>query len=119
MVEAYSNNQVKAIEIKERNWYKDERSGDCYRVKIKADVIPDEKAVASITATLSNSDDQFLPLIVKVWTDKKQYKNKDQIKIFLKGNRHFYARVLYVNVKGKSLQLLPILHAVKIILTAV
>ncbi len=107
MVEAYSNAKVKVIEIKERNWYKDDRSGDCYRVKIKAEVIPDEKAMTSFTGVRANSDDPSLPLIVKVWTDKKQYKNKDQIKIFLKGNRPFYARVLYVNVKGESLQLLP------------
>lgn len=107
MVEAYSNAKVKVIEIKERNWYKDERSGDCYRVKIKAEIIPDEKAMTSLAANQPTADDPSLPLSVKVWTDKKQYKNKDQIKIFLKGNRPFYARVLYVNVKGESLQLLP------------
>ncbi|MEN6624066.1 MAG: DUF4384 domain-containing protein [Smithella sp.] len=107
MVEAYSNAKVKVIEVKERNWYKDERSGDCYRIKIKAEIIPDEKAMTSLTANKNTADDPSMPLIVKVWTDKKQYKNKDQIKIFLKGNRPFYARVLYVNVKGESLQLLP------------
>lgn len=107
IVEAYSNAKVKVIEIKERNWYKDERSGDCYRVKIKAEIIPDEKAMTGLTANQTTADDPSMPLIVKVWTDKKQYKNKDQIKIFLKGNRPFYARVLYVNVRGESLQLLP------------
>jgi hypothetical protein len=106
VVEAYSHATVKVIEIQERNWYKDERSGDCYKVKIKAEVIPDEKAMSALTAN-QTADDPALPLNVKVWTDKKQYKNKDQIKIFLKGNRPFYARVLYVNVKGESLQLLP------------
>ncbi len=107
IVEAYSNATVKVIEIKDRSWYKDERSGDCYRIKIKAEVIPDEKAMISLTANQAAADDPSLPLSVKVWTDKKQYKNKEQIKIFLKGNRPFYARVLYVNVKGESLQLLP------------
>ncbi len=107
VVDAYSNATVKVIEIKERGWYKDERSGDCYKIKIKAEVIPDEKAMISLAANQAAADDPALPLSVKVWTDKKQYKNKEQIKIFLKGNKPFYARVLYVNVKGESLQLLP------------
>ncbi|MGV8059726.1 MAG: DUF4384 domain-containing protein [Smithellaceae bacterium] len=107
VVEAYSNAAVKVIEIKERNWYKDERSGDCYRIKIKAEVIPDEKAMSNLAANQAAADNPALPLNVKVWTDKKQYKNKEQIKIFLKGNKPFYARVLYVNVRGESLQLLP------------
>jgi hypothetical protein len=107
VVEAYSNAAVKVIEIKERNWYKDERSGDCYKMKIKAEIIPDEKAMHALAGNSAAADDPALPLGVKVWTDKKQYKNKESIKIFLKGNKPFYARVLYVNVKGESLQLLP------------
>jgi hypothetical protein len=107
IVQAYSNATVKVIESKESKWYKDERSGDCFRVKIKAEVIPDEKAMNSLASNQSAADDPSLPLSINVWTDKKQYKNKEQIKIFLKGNRPFYARVLYVNVKGESIQLLP------------
>jgi hypothetical protein len=107
IVEAYSNAKVKVIEIKERKWYKDERSGDCYKIKIKAEVVPDEKAMNALAANQATADDPSLPLNVKVWTDKKQYKSKEQIKIFLKGNKPFYARVLYVNVRGESLQLLP------------
>ncbi len=107
IVQAYSNATVKVIESKESKWYKDERSGDCFRVKIKAEVIPDEKAMTSLASNQSAADDPALPLSINVWTDKKQYKNKEQIKIFLKGNRPFYARVLYVNVKGESIQLLP------------
>lgn len=106
VVEAYSNAEVKVVEIKERKWYKDERSGDCCKIKIKAEIIPDEKTMSNLTAN-QTADDPSLPLNVKVWTDKKQYKNKDRIKIFLKGNKPFYALVLYVNVKGESLQLLP------------
>lgn len=107
VVEAYSNAKVQVIEVKERSWYKDERSGDCYKVKIKAEIIPDEKAMTSLADNQATADDPSLPLSVRIWTDKKQYKNKEQIKIFLKGNKPFYARVLYVNVKGESIQLLP------------
>ena len=107
VVEAYSNAAVKVIEVREHGWYKDERSGDCYRVKIKAEVIPDEKAMSKVASGHSAADDPALPLSVKIWTDKKQYKDRERIKIFLKGNKPFYARVIYINVQGESLQLLP------------
>lgn len=107
VVEAYSHAQVKILETKERNWYKDDRSGDCFKIKIRAEVIPDEKAMSNLAANQAIADDPSLPLNVRVWTDKKQYKSKEQIKIYLKGNKPFYARVLYVNVKGESVQLLP------------
>jgi hypothetical protein len=107
VVQAYSNATVKVIEIKERIWYKDERSGDCYKTKIKAEIIPDEKAIEELTAGKESADDPALPLNVKVWTDKKEYKGKENIKIFLKGNKPFFARVLYINIKKETLQLLP------------
>jgi hypothetical protein len=107
IIQAYSNATVKVIEIKEHNWYKDERSGDCYKTRIKAEIIPDEKAMNELAANKATADDPELPLNVKVWTDKKEYRGKEKIKIFLKGNKPFFARVIYVNVKGESLQLLP------------
>jgi hypothetical protein len=107
IVQAYSNATVKIIEIKERKWYKDERSGDCHKTIIKAEIIPDEKAMNQLAANKTPADDPALPLNVKVWTDKKDYRGKEKIKIFLKGNKPFFARVIYVNVKGESLQLLP------------
>jgi hypothetical protein len=107
IVQAYSNATVKVMEFLDRKWYKDERSGDCYKIKIKAEIIPDEKAMKEISAKKEFSDDPTLPLTVKVWTEKNQYKEKENIKIFLKGNKPFFARVLYINAKGESLQILP------------
>jgi hypothetical protein len=107
VVQAYSNATVKVIEIKERSWYKDERSGDCYKIKFKAEIIPDEKAMTALASKKEFADDPTLPLTVKMWTEKNEYKGKEKIKIFLKGNKPFFARVLYTNVQGESLQLLP------------
>jgi hypothetical protein len=107
LVQAYSNATVKVIEVKERNWYKDERSGDCYKIKFKAEIIPDEKAMNELASKKEFADDPTLPLTVKIWTEKNEYKGKEKIKIFLKGNKPFFARVLYTNVQGESLQLLP------------
>jgi hypothetical protein len=48
MVSAYSNATVNIIKEFEKAWYKDAQFGDCYKVKIKAEVIPDEKAMEKI-----------------------------------------------------------------------
>ncbi|HCX90297.1 MAG TPA: hypothetical protein DHT43_07230, partial [Deltaproteobacteria bacterium] len=46
-------------------------------------------------------------LIVNVWTDKKEYQSGEKIRIYIKGNKPFYAVVLHKDVKGELLQLLP------------
>lgn len=106
IVDAYAKAQVKVLESKQ-NWYKDERSGDCYRVVIKAEVIPDEKAIQEVTGKRQTIDDPVMPLRVSLWTDKKEYREGEKIKIYLKGNKPFYARVIYRDLRGESLQLLP------------
>jgi len=47
------------------------------------------------------------PLTVEVWTDKRKYSEGEHVKIFFKGNRDFYGKVVKTGVKGKVLQLLP------------
>jgi hypothetical protein len=48
-----------------------------------------------------------LPLAVKLWTDKETYREGDKIKIYLKGNKPFFARVIYRDAAKTNLQLLP------------
>ncbi len=107
IVEAYSQANVKILESKELGWYKDEHSGECIKVAIKAEVIPDEKAMAKIGKDEQSAEDPSLPLSVKVWTDKKEYAGGQKIRIYIKGNKPFFARVLYKDAKGEFLQLLP------------
>lgn len=106
IVSAYANATVKIIQEIEKNWYKDPSMGDCHKVKIKAEVIPDEKAMKEIKKD-DVLDNPNTPLTVNLWTDKKEYKRDEKIKIYIKGNKPFYARVLYKDVKGEMLQLLP------------
>ena len=47
------------------------------------------------------------PLTVDVWTDKREYGEGERVKIFFKGNRDFYGKIVRVGVKGKVFQLLP------------
>jgi hypothetical protein len=47
------------------------------------------------------------PLTVDVWTDKREYGEGERVKIFFKGNKDFYGKIVKVGVEGKVLQLLP------------
>ncbi len=105
LVSAYANATVEVIEDLGKAWYKDPAQGDCYKVKVKTEVIPDEKAMKK--ATDSAPDDPSLPLTVKVWTDKETYRAGEKIKMYLKGNKPFFARVIYRDAAKNNLQLLP------------
>jgi len=107
LVNAYAQATIQVIQELEKSWFKDDAAGDCYRIKIKAEVIPDEKAMQKASQTKDFADDPAAPLKVKVWTDKPAYKQGDKVRIYLKGNKPFYARVLYRDVKGQTIQLLP------------
>ena len=107
LVNAYANATIKIIEEVEKAWYKDAASGDCFRLKVKAEVIPDEKAMTQIAKDKSMFDDPNAPLNVQLWTDKKEYRQSEKIKVYIKGNKPFYARVLHKDVKGTLLQILP------------
>jgi hypothetical protein len=105
LVAAYANATVEVIEELGKGWYKDQTLGDCYKVKLKTEVIPDEKAMKKVKDTAL--DDPSLPLTVKVWTDKETYREGEKIKIYLKGNKPFFARVIYRDAGNNNLQLLP------------
>lgn len=47
------------------------------------------------------------PLAVQVWTERKIYRAGEIIKVFIKGNKDFYARVVYRDAGGNLVQLLP------------
>jgi len=47
------------------------------------------------------------PLTVKVWTSKKQYRDGENIDIYIQGNRDFYARIVDITSSGEITQLLP------------
>lgn len=107
LITAYSHAAVKVIQEIEKAWYKDAAAGECYRTKIKAEVVPDEKSMKKAAQAKDFADDPAAPLKVKLWTDKQEYKQGDKIKIYLKGNKPFHARILYKDTAGNLLQLLP------------
>lgn len=104
---AYANAEVKIIQELQKSWHKDAASGDCYKVVIKAEIIPDVKVMEKLSQSDQAADDPSAPLKVKAWTDKKEYKEGEKIKVYIKGNKPFYARVLYKDASGQYVQILP------------
>jgi hypothetical protein len=107
LVSAYANARVKIIQETEKSWYKDPSSGDCYKIRIKAEVVPDEKAMTGLSKSTVAANDPSAPLSINVWTDKKEYKSGEKIKVYIKGNKPFYARIIYKDARGELVQLLP------------
>ncbi|MCM0083520.1 DUF4384 domain-containing protein [Geomonas sp. Red32] len=109
LLSAYANALVKVLQEIMKEWYKDAGSGDCYRVKLKVEVVPDEKAMAALAKKGAEAleSDPSAPLNVKIWTDRPKYSEKEPIRIFVKGNKPFYGRVVYSQADGGHVQLLP------------
>ena len=102
IIAAYAVAEVIVKETVEKAWYKDASMGDCFRIKIKADVIPDEKKMMAAVSNESSAS-----LYVEAWTDKKEYRQGEAISIKIRGNKPFFARVIYKDVAGDMIQLLP------------
>ncbi len=103
IVNAYAKAKVRVIESSGK-WAKEPPAiGDCYRIKIKTEVIPDETAMKRI----KELDDPSAPLKVQLWAEKKEYRAGEKIKIFLKGNKPFYGKIIYRQADGNLIQILP------------
>jgi hypothetical protein len=106
LVEAYSKADIRILSEK-GEWFKDESLGDSYRVTITAEVTP--KVIKEKPGKSGMADDPNAPLSVKLWTDKNKtdYKEGDKISLFMKGNKPYFARVVYVQNDGTQVQILP------------
>ena len=58
LVSAYANAEVKILEDLDKGWYQDPTTGACYKIKIKAEVIPDEQAMEKLSQAAANTTDQ-------------------------------------------------------------
>lgn len=108
LIEAFSNGLVKVLQVMEKGWQTDPSLGECYVIKIRAEVIPDATSIEKIKVARPDfAEDPSAPLAVRIWTDKKDYRPGDRLKVYFKGNKPFYARIVYVDVAGTLTQILP------------
>ena len=107
LITAFSKASVEILKVLHKQWYKESGAGDCYRIKIQAEVIPDQKAMEKTESKQAQHDDPSLPLKVKLWSDRTTYSEGDVVKVYLKGNKPFYAQLVYQDSQGDLIQLLP------------
>ncbi len=104
IVESQSEAEIKVLERNDFGIEENRR----YHVWIKAEVRyslkPPESSNQPVQSMLMNKK---APLTVKVWTDKKSYRDGEEMKIYVEGNKPFYGRILYQSVAGEIIQLLP------------
>jgi len=105
LIKAFKSAEVKVIEILEETWIE----GDCFTIRIKAEVIPSKAVMDTVDTTLLLGDPRA-PLNVKLSTDKDNYETGDNMRIYLQGNKPFYARLIYVDADGNNIQILPNQH---------
>ena len=106
IVEAFAKAEVKILS-EAGEWFRDVSLGDSYKLTIKAEVTP--KEMKEIPGKSSMSEDPDAPLNVKLWAHKNQtaFTAGDKISLFIKGNKPFFARVVYVQTDSTQVQLLP------------
>ena len=81
LLAAYANAEVRIIQEIEKVWYKDAASGDCYKVRIKAEVIPDEKAMqkAAQAKSVPDKEKELLEKQKALDEEKKKLKTVRQV----------------------------------------
>ena len=107
IINAYAQAKVSVIEEMEKGWFKTEYAGECYKVRIKVEVTPDPDSLRKVVKEITLLDNPNAPLTVKLWTDKKQYQIGEKVKIYLKGNKPFFARIIYQDAADHLIQLIP------------
>jgi hypothetical protein len=111
---AYVNADVRELAELERKWFANGDRGRCIRIHLRVEVVPKSEPLEGIGAALQ--EDPTLPLNVRLWTNRSKageratYRNGDNIRLYLRGNKPFYARVIYKMVDGQMLQVLPNRH---------
>ena len=107
LIQSGAEGFVKVLESKDHGITADNR----YHYWIKAEVeysLESDRDRRDLSADLIKNEKA--PLTVYIWTEKKEYREGEKIRIFLQGNKDFYARVVYRDVSGNLLQLLPNPH---------
>jgi len=104
-VQTIAEGNLKILESRDNGITPDNRYHYWIKAEISYDIqIPNIKNSEDFTPSLGG------PLTVSIKTGKKVYKRGEKIKISLKGNKDFFARVIYINAENKVLQLLPNQH---------
>jgi hypothetical protein len=106
---AYANAEVKELAtLGAGSW---DAQGECFSITLRLEVIPKPEALETLGSAMQA--DPTLPLNVRLWTDRSTageraiYRKGEFVRLYLRGNKPYYARVIYQFADGQSLQILP------------
>lgn len=107
LIHSFARASVRLIKRLREQWEKSGRMDSCLHLTVQAEVIPEPEAMQRIARKAA--DDPNAPLNVRLWVDHKDgnYHRGEQMRIYLKGNKPFFARLVYRDAAGHLLQLLP------------
>lgn len=106
LIRAFAKANVQVIDILSRSW---DDPRDCFTIKIRAEVIPNPGQMQKVDYNLLMANPRA-PLAVELWTNEDSFSRGQEMKIYLRGNKPFYARLLYLDADGNNIQLLPNQH---------
>lgn len=107
LVSAYANGTVRVLQELEKGWYRDAGAGDCFRIALSVEVFPDEGKLKQGSPLTEGERDPLGPLTVRIWSQQAKYNSGNKMKLYLKGNKPFYATIVHRDAEGNHLQLLP------------
>ena len=104
VLEAYSNAVVKVLEVVSQGWYKDPDLGECFKVRIRAEVTPDEQGMAD-AARQATPGDPADPIHVRLWSDRGC--SADKTRVYLWASELRDIRLRYRDARGKAVLVQP------------
>ena len=105
LVEAFAKADVKVIDIVNATWA-DTGQGDCYTIRIQAEVIPAKETLQKVSPD-ALLNDPSAPLTVKLWVSNETPKEGEGLKAYVRGNKPFFGRLIYKDASGAQYQVLP------------
>ena len=103
IIKSSAEGMLKILDYKDYGFTTDNR----YHYWIKAEIRYALKSKPPQILGEAKAPELSGPLTVKVWSAKDKYKAGEQMKFYMRGNKDFYARVIYIDAKDNKLQLVP------------
>ena len=105
VVALYAQAPVRGLQELKRENYRDKFSHRCVRVLVKTEMVPEEKSDELLKKLTGDGPES--PLSVKVWPERQIFRVGENINFFIKGNKPFFATIVYTDAAENIVQILP------------
>jgi len=73
LLSAYANASVKVLKELEKGWYRDTSLGECYKTKLKVEVIPDPNFITPQKGKSDNAEQEMTRLMYEIAAQEKPH----------------------------------------------